>query len=127
MRTLVALFGAPGAWLAQLLLSEPIAAYACYPFQSPASSPVWQELPAILAAISLSCLAAALLSGYVAWASWRQLTRKPNGEKPDLVKKHALSKLFLGTLGMMSSFVFIIAVIFNGCALLLVSPCSPWF
>ncbi|MDE2366733.1 MAG: hypothetical protein KGM95_07360, partial [Betaproteobacteria bacterium] len=40
-RTLVGLFGAPAAWVIQVSLSEPLAAYACYPHQAPLSAPLW--------------------------------------------------------------------------------------
>jgi hypothetical protein len=32
----------------------------------------------------------------------------------------------LAILAAMSSFVFVIAIIFSSCAILLVSPCHPW-
>ena len=70
-RTLIALFGAPTAWVMQMSLSEPIAAYACYPHQVPLSAPLWVELSLILGTVSLACLTAGLFSGYVAWTFWR--------------------------------------------------------
>lgn len=126
-RTLVGLLGAPAAWVAQMALSHPIAAYACYPHQIPLSAPLWPELPAILATISLVCLAGGLFSGYVAWGSWRGLGR-PLG---DGANKHVIDTdegqtRFLVMLGVMSSFVFIVAILFNTFAILLVRPCSAW-
>ena len=56
IRTLIALFGAPIAWVIQMSLSEPIAAYACYPHQAPLPAPLWVELSVILGAIGLVCL-----------------------------------------------------------------------
>ena len=71
------LFGAPVAWIAQILLSEPIAAYACYPYRIPLSAPIWERLPVMLTTISIACFAVALLSGFAAWISWRQFDAKP--------------------------------------------------
>ena len=182
IRIAVGLFGAPAAWLAQFSLSEPLAAHACYPYQAPLSAPIWQGLPAILAAISIACFAAALLSGFVAWTSWLQSERKPAGEGRSVIKDsvdlssskpspagegwvrgnqhrkkslflsphpsllpegegaHALKSTVLSTieagesrnrflvkLSLMSSFIFIVAIIFNIFAVLLVPPCSSWF
>jgi hypothetical protein len=128
-RTLLGLFGAPAAWVAQMSLTQPIAAYACYPHQVPLSAPLWVDLPAILAIISLVCLAAGLFSGYVAWNSWRrtrhQLARDGNGEH--VIEADEGQTRFLAMLAMMSSFMFIVAIVFTGCAVLLVSPCSAWF
>ncbi len=121
MRLWLGLFGAPAAWVAQLLLSEPFAAYACYPYQVPLSAPVFAGLPVILAAISVACLELALLAGFAAWASWRQ------SEKSRTVKAGEDRNRFLVKLSVLSSFIFIVAVIFNICAVLLVPPCSSWF
>ena len=127
-RTLVALFGAPAAWVAQMNLSEPLAAYACYPHLVPLSAPLWADLSAILVAISLICLAGGLLSGYVAWNLWRQanyrlaIIRKGG----HVFEVEGGQTRFLAILGMMSSFIFIAAILFTCCAVFLVSPCSPW-
>ncbi|MDQ3185803.1 MAG: hypothetical protein M3Q16_04940 [Pseudomonadota bacterium] len=127
-KTLLGLFGAPASWVAQMSLIEPIAAYACYPHQVPLSAPLWADLPAVFAIISLVCLAAGLLSGYVAWNSWRrtrhQLARGGNGEH--VIEVDEGQSRFLAMLAMMSSFVFIVAIVFTSCAVLLVSPCSAW-
>lgn len=127
-RTLLALFGAPAAWVIQMMLTQPIAAYACYPHQVPLSVPLWPQLPAILATISLVCLAGSLFSGYVAWNSWRELGH-PLGD--DSNKNHAIQAdegqtRFLVMLGIMSSFVFIVAILFNTFAVLLIRSCSAW-
>ena len=156
IRIAVGLFGAPAAWLAQFSLSEPLAAHACYPYQEPLSAPIWQGFPVILAAISIACFAAALLSGFVAWSSWRQYKRKlagegrsgvnnsvdlssskpsPAGEEAYALKSTVLNVIeagegrnrFLVKLSLMSSFIFIVAIILNICAVLLVPPCSSWF
>lgn len=119
LRLLAALFGAPAAWIAQLSLSEPLAAYACYPYQAPLPEPAWQGLPITLAAISGACLAAALLSGLTAWRLCRR-TRAP------LLTEHDDRGQFLAKLGVLSSFIFTMAVLFTACAVLLVPPCSPW-
>ncbi|MGR8981704.1 MAG: hypothetical protein ACU84H_16670 [Gammaproteobacteria bacterium] len=77
LRILVGLFGAPAAWLLQLTISESVAAHACYPYRAPLPEPIWGQLLVFLDVIALACLLAALLSGLVAWNSWRQIARKP--------------------------------------------------
>jgi hypothetical protein len=127
VRTLAGLFGAPAAWLAQMALSEPLVAHACYPYRAPLSAPIWEGLPIILAAISMACLAGALLSGFVAWTSWRQTARKPDGNSMNVTEMDEGRIRFLAKLSLMSNFVFIVAIIFNICAVLLVPLCSTWF
>lgn len=127
-RTLLALFGAPLSWVAQMSLSQPLAAYACYPHQVPLPAPLWADLSVILAMISLICLAGGLLSGYVAWNLWRQASplRGVTGAGEHAFEADGGQTRFLARLGTMSSFVFIVAILFTGCAVLLVPPCSAW-
>ena len=127
IRIWVGLFGAPAAWLAQFSLSEPLAAHACYPYQAPLSAPIWEELPVILAAISIACFAVALLSGFIAWRTWRQTGRKLAGGEVRGIETNGGRARFLVRLSLMSSFIFTVAIIFNICAVLLVPPCSSWF
>jgi len=114
----VGLFGAPVAWIAQMFLSEPLAAYACYPKSAPLSAPIWEGMPSILAAISIACFTIALSSTLIVWILWRQSDPQAVGEGRNR---------FLVKLSAMSSFIFTVAIIFNICAVLLVSPCSSWF
>ena len=127
-RILLALLGAPIAWVTQMSLSETLAAYGCYPHRVPLSSPLWVDLPAILAAISVICLAAGLIAGYVAWGSWRQISHRFAETKTVLsvLEVDGGQTQFLAMLGIMSSFVFIVAILFTGCAVLLVPLCSAW-
>jgi len=126
LRTLVALFGAPTTWMVQLLLSEPLVAHACYPYQTPLAAPLWDGLALLLSSLSLVCLVFALLSGFVAWTSWRQVaSQASSGGNP--VEMTAGRRRFLAKLGVMSSLIFIVAVIFNICAVLLTPLCSSWF
>lgn len=127
-RTLLALFGAPLAWVAQMSLSEPLAAYGCYPHQVPLAAPLWAELSSILATISLLCLAAGLSTGYVAWDNWRRAIAPPTRivQGKPVPEMDGGQRRFLATLGMMSSLLFVFAILFTGCAILLVRPCSAW-
>lgn len=127
-RILLALLGAPIAWVTQMSLSETLAAYGCYPHQVPLSAPLWVDLPAILAAISMICLSAGLISGYVAWGSWRRTSHRFAGTETagSVFEVDGGQTRFLAILGIMSSFVFIVAILFTGCAVLLVPLCSAW-
>jgi hypothetical protein len=123
---LLALFGAPLAWVIQLTASEPLAAYGCYPYQVPLSAPLWEGLPWLLAAISAICLGIALVSGFIAWKLWHDPMREPAGSEGDAGMRSGRTR-FLIKLGLMSSFIFIVAVIFNVCAVLLVPLCHSGF
>jgi hypothetical protein len=44
----------------------------------------------------------------------------------DLMEDREDRSRFLAKLGVLSSFIFIMAILFTGCAILLVSPCRSW-
>ncbi|WP_143057341.1 hypothetical protein [Nitrosomonas sp. Nm51] len=113
----------------QMLLSESLTAYACYPYQEPLSTPLWTDLPAILAAISITCLTLNILSAYVAWNFWQQSDNpmidkiSTRGQSLKIMDEQSQ---FLAMLGIMSNVVFFVAILFTGCAILLVPLCSDW-
>ena len=117
LRTILGLFGAPLAWVAQMSLCEPLAARACHPFRASLFAPLWVSLPLTLAAISAACGALALLAGIAAWSMWR----RTRGRFP-LIDDYGRAR-FLASLAVMSSFIFTIAVFFTSCAIMLVAPC----
>ncbi|HEX5538815.1 MAG TPA: hypothetical protein VFX01_03410 [Methylophilaceae bacterium] len=126
LKLLLMLFGAPGAWIAQMAISEPLAAYACYPQQMPLTAPVWNHLLLLLAIVSLLCLAAALACGALAWTTWQRLrhARDATESAGDTGEGRAE---FLPKLGVIASQIFIVAILFTSCAVILVEPCQPWF
>jgi len=113
------LFGAMAAWIVQVYLCVPLAANACYPYLMPVSEPIWSGLTTKLTLISLSCLAFASWSAGKAWGSWHQLVVKADTHAVDDTINRFLLKISI-----MSSFIFIVAILFNLCAILLVSPCG---
>jgi hypothetical protein len=119
----IGLFGAPLAWVLQFSLSESLAAHACFPHQMLLSAPLWPGLYLILVIISIVFLALALTSGLMAWRSWQRF----KGQLA-LASEWKISRnQFLLKLSLMSSLIFIIAILFNIVAVVLVSPCSSWF
>ncbi|MDE2367322.1 MAG: hypothetical protein KGM95_10365, partial [Betaproteobacteria bacterium] len=76
-------------------------------------------------------------SGFVAWTLWRQAGSELSAARNTMIHQAANNirgagvdegqTRFLAMLGMMSSSLFIVAIIFTCCAVLLVSPCSAWF
>lgn len=120
------LFGAPGAWIAQMAISEPLAAYACYPKQMPLTAPVWNHLLLLLAMVSALCLAAALACGALAFTTWRRLRQQRDACKSAGDANDGRAE-FLPKLGVIASQIFIVAILFTSCAVILVEPCQSWF
>lgn len=127
LRLLLGLFGAPMAWAFQIALSEPLAARACYPNRTPLPEPSWAGWSVVMPAVSLACLAFALLSGWAALTVWRGQTLEPMAGRDDFLRLRRGRIRFLSRLGLMSSGLFIVAVVFNTLAVLLVPLCSSWY
>ncbi len=112
-RRLFALLGAPLAWVLQMSLSEPLAANACH--GQAALHGFWQALPVALQMLSLVCLVLGLLSCLAARNEWRDARQHPAAD--------ARSQ-FMARLALMSSFTFLVAIVFTACAAFLVMPCK---
>jgi hypothetical protein len=74
------------------------------------------------------CLSFSLIAGYVAWHLWQQTHRSiaEAGSSNQAIKVNGGQSQFLAMLGVMSSFIFIVAILFTSCAILLVPLCSEW-
>jgi hypothetical protein len=125
LRITAGIAGAPLAWLAQMSLSEPLAAQSCYPGNHPLAVPMLPSLRLMLAAISVACLLAALACGALAWRDWRA-TRAEQKPQPtdEAVDTGVGGTRFLAMLGLMSSGLFAAAILFTALAALLIVPCG---
>jgi hypothetical protein len=130
LRLLAGLFGAPLAWLAQMSLSEPLAAQACYPNTTPLNAPqlpvALPSLQVILALITGAALIIGIVSTMLAWSAMRQTHHQSNASAGDTVEHGGGRAGFLATVAVMAGLLFVVAILITGLAVLLVSPCSLW-
>jgi hypothetical protein len=111
---LLLLFGAaaaPIAWLGQTMLSYGVTAYGCYPGDHPAIAIGRVTLSATVLAFDIAALLVAATGFAVAWRSWKTVTA------------HAGRNRFLAQWGIFSSLCFMLGIVFNILASILVSPC----
>ena len=112
-RFLLLLFGcsaAPLAWLGHVMLGYGLSAYLCYPADHPVMlSARW--LFAALIAFDVVALAICGAGAVVSWRLWRQVR---GGEGRNR---------FLALWGLMSSLWFLVAILFNVIASLVVPSC----
>jgi hypothetical protein len=127
LHLLIGLVGAPAAWVGQMLMSEMVSSHACYPRRAPLPEPLWQGMHLWLTAFSLLCLAAGICSGIMAFTTWRRVQHEVQSGQAPAAAANTGSMRFLAILGLLSSGLFVAAILFTACASLLVSPCSPWF
>jgi hypothetical protein len=114
---LIALFGAPLAWLLQMWFCEPLAAHACYPRTKTLEHPLLNHLSLDLAGIGLAALLAGSGALLIAWRG-RQIVGNSAGAKSPTT--------FLLELGVLISVACVIAIVFTLAAAILVAPCLPW-
>ena len=124
LRLLVGLCGAPLAWVAQMSLSEPLSAQACYPASRPLASPALTSAHALLWAISGVCLLAGCASALVAWRAWRGTRHEATSNWRNAVHRGSGRTRFLALLGVMSSAMFVAAILFSTLGATLIDACG---
>jgi hypothetical protein len=114
----ICLFGAPGAWIAQMLGSEILTGNGC-------KNDHWfgAHLFSFLTALDLACFIAGVASCLTAWRVWQKTRHENEGEGHHLMNSGEGRTRFLALLGCFSSLIFITAILFTSSALLLVSSC----
>ena len=121
------LFGiaaAPLAWNAQVLFSSALSGFACYPHDAPLAAPLWNGSKPLLVVVSLSGIAIAISAGLVAWRSWRLTSKERSGSFHHLLDLGEGRTRFMATVGMLTSALFLIALVFGFSVLCLVPPCG---
>jgi hypothetical protein len=121
------LFGiaaAPAGWNAQLLLSVALSGHACYPRARLLSVPLWGNLWWILLAISIFGIVLAIAGGAVAGRSWRRTHTESPGSAHHLLDRGEGRTRFMAMCGMLTSAVFLLALVFGTAAFFLVPMCG---
>jgi hypothetical protein len=113
-----ALLAAPLAWAAQLLLNYALAANACFPRQTPRTSPApgWEWLHSGLIAINLVALAIAIAATLVTAALWRRTREEAQGGHEQLIDVGHGRTRFFAIWGVWSGVWFIIQILFGAVA-----------
>lgn len=121
------LFGiaaAPAAWNAQLLFSVALSGHACFPHANPLPVPMWPGLLPTLVAISVAAIVMAIIGGLVALRSWRKTFDERADSGHHLLDRGEGRTRFMAMAGMLTSALFLIALVFGVIALYLVPLCG---
>lgn len=124
LRLLIGLCGAPLAWVAQMSLSEPLSAQTCYPASHPLASPLWPSAHALLLVVSAVCLLAGCVATVVAWQAWRSTRHETTSNAADAMHSGSGRTRFLALMGVMTSAMFVAAIIFSALGATLMSACG---
>ncbi|HEX6860759.1 MAG TPA: hypothetical protein VF138_11250 [Caulobacteraceae bacterium] len=111
----VGVYAAPAAWGLQFLIGYSLAAYACHPGRMAlADVPEgweWTRLFALV--VNIVAAGVALWAGLVALSVWRATRREKDERSTRVLEAGEGRTRFLGVWGMLTSFGFLIAIIFD--------------
>jgi hypothetical protein len=116
--------GAPLAWALQQLVTPPIFAHGCYPHDVPISEPIWSNAAAVATTIELVALFACVAAGLISWRNWQRAGAEKAGSAHHLLEGGDGRTRFMSMVGMISSGLFLLAVIFALTAFYLVAGCN---
>ncbi len=123
VRPLFGMFGAPAAWIGQLVLNYALATYPCMPDDTPypwvPSSWSWDR--PVLFAVNILALLIALAASILATQDFRR-TRDWNEHGP--LQARRTRDRFLAYCGMLTGWGFLLAIAFNTVDLIGVPACA---
>lgn len=118
------LFGAPLAWSLQLMVAYALAAHSCFPARAPLSRPTLGALDGIELALGAAALAVAAAAGVTALRSWRATRGELGHETGAMLEVGEGRTHFMAFAGVMTSALFLLAVLLNGASVLLLPACA---
>lgn len=112
--------GAPLGWTLQLLAGTALSGHQCYPRYFPLAVPLWTGTGWVLMTMTVLGLVLAVIAGVVSWRNWG----RTRDEKPGPAHGGEGRTRFMALSGLLSSGLFIIAIVFTVAAIALVPLCS---
>lgn len=119
------LFGAAVAWSVQLLVDYVVAAHSCYPRLYPLATPTIGRAPLwwITVIVSVLMLIVGVLGGLAAVRSWSATRHETGGHTQWALDTGEGRTRFMATAGLVTSAIFIVAMLVNTAAAITVTPC----
>ncbi|QGZ67049.1 hypothetical protein [Paraburkholderia acidisoli] len=137
------LFGSPGIWLLQVIVSETLSASACYGISAPRAAPLWSGFDTWIFVIPVVALLLAASCAGLAWYGLilaRRIAHEPDAHTQASAHRHEalrtprqlrgddLSRVrFIALCSAMVGTGFLVGVIFVWVAPWLVGPCGKWY
>jgi hypothetical protein len=127
------IIGGPFAWTDQTLVDLAVTSHGCYPRLFPLASPVLAGLRAIVLTVSIAALIVCIAAVLAAFRTWGQTRHEHQGSSGAGEQHSNVAALletgegrtrFLALAGVLTSIVFIIAVLAHGVSILIVGPCG---
>jgi len=119
------LFGAAAAWSVQTIVNYIVASHTCFPRIYPLDVPTIGRAPLwwIVVIVSFVALVVGALGGLAAFRSWSATRHETGGHAHWALETGEGRTRFMAVAGLVTSAIFIIAILVNGASAVLVQPC----
>jgi uncharacterized membrane protein YeiB len=123
---LFGLFGAPVAWLGQLIVNFALASHACFSASMSRSRvlPGWEEIWFVLLLINIAAIMVALIAAATSYRNWHSTKEEHPSSSEALLETGEGRTRFMAASGIMTGLVFLIAILFDTIALFVVPQCA---
>lgn len=112
--------GAPLAWNIELLVGTALSGHQCFPRYMPLAVPLWTGTRGFLLTMSVVAIVLGMAAGLVSWRSWR----RTHDEHPGSAHSGEGRTRFMALCGLLSSGLFLVALVFTLATIVLVPLCS---
>ena len=120
----LAIVSAPLAWVLQLWVNVTVSAHACYPHDVPLAQPIWAHLAFTTALVEAIAICLCVFSGGLAWRNWQRTRNEKPGTAHRLIESGDGRARFLAMVAMLTSGLFLFAVVLTLINLAAVPPCG---
>lgn len=120
---LFGLAAAPLAWSAQSILGYSVTSRACFPGDTPRSTPAFAYVWSVVLTVNVIALIVGVLGTLVAFMSWSATQREYSGGQNSLLDVGEGRTRFLAMCGILVGTGFVVAILFTTLTVLLASAC----
>ncbi|HUL63875.1 MAG TPA: hypothetical protein VLW55_04600 [Burkholderiaceae bacterium] len=114
----------PLVWSLQQIVNAGLAAHSCYPHDEPMRAPIWGAATAGATWIELIACIVCVIAGAVAWRNWRRTRTEHSGSAHHLIEAGEGRSRFMSMVGLLSSGLFLLAVLLAAAGLWIVRGCG---
>ncbi len=118
------LLAAPLVWVVELLVNFGLAAYACYPHDIPLASALWGWLHGYLVVVDVVAVLVCAAATVVALRMWRKTRHERPGSGHHLMESGDGRTRFLAMTSVLTSLLFLVAVLLQVFNVFVVPACS---
>jgi hypothetical protein len=118
------LFGGPAAWSVQMIANYALDAHSCFPRETPLTSPIFDPVRIVTAAVAAAMLVISLASLWVAYDAWQRTRDGGHREHRELLEVGEGRARFMAFAGVLLSSIFAFGVLMNAIPIVALPACA---